>query len=194
MGIIPGIQSDSIERREACPKNRCTFRGQPRRQIFFLCCLADCAVPPASTPAQLPVDSAAIATPATSTTAQPTSTRSSTLTSAATQKWPLTLVFFRDSFFVKVREVGRDAKYGLSFVDNLRERLDTGYNLITANYGGRNAKWTFENIRSTGLSFLPDFVTLWWGFNDLLGCGGFFDRKINKGIPENLDNLVERHI
>ena len=91
-------------------------------------------------------------------------------------------------------EVGRQAKWSFSFVDDLQHMLDPGYKLVMANYGGRDATWASENLETAVLSFQPDSVTLWWGFNDLLGCGGFFDRKTNKVIPKNLDWLAERHV
>jgi lysophospholipase L1-like esterase len=56
------------------------------------------------------------------------------------------------------------------------------------------AKWAFEHMEETVLSLEPDAVTIWWGFNDLLGCPGFFDRTTNAMIPEKLDYLVNRHI
>jgi lysophospholipase L1-like esterase len=130
-------------------------------------------------------------------TIAPTSTRTPsptiTATPTATRKWPLTVVFYGDSL-LKIGEVGRQAKWSFSFVDNLREKLDPAYNLIVANYGGRGAGWAAKNIESTVLPLEPDMVTLWWGFNDLLGCGGFFNRATNMVIPANLDNLVARHI
>jgi lysophospholipase L1-like esterase len=129
----------------------------------------------------------------TRTPAPPTSTPSATVTPTATEKWPLTIVFYGDSL-LKVGEVGRQGKSGYSFVDNLRQKLDPSYNLITANYGGRMAKWAFEHVGETVLAYRPDAVTLWWGFNDLLGCPGFFDRTTNAIIPERLEYLVGQHI
>jgi hypothetical protein len=99
----------------------------------------------------------------------PTLTPTRSATPTATKKWPLTVVFYGDSL-LKVGEVGRPGKWNFSFMDNLRERLDPGYSLVTANYGGQSAKWAFENLEAGVLSFHPDSVTLWWGFNDLLGC------------------------
>jgi lysophospholipase L1-like esterase len=133
----------------------------------------------------------------TNTSAPPTYTRTRTptrtATPTATQKWPLTVVFYGDSL-LKIGEVGRQGKSGYSFVDNLRENLDPGYNLILANYGGRMAKWASENIENKVLESQPDVVTLWWGFNDLLGCPGFFDRVTNSVYPEKLEYLLQQHI
>jgi hypothetical protein len=135
----------------------------------------------------------ACSTPTPSSTSTPAPSATPTATPTATPKWPLTIVFYGDSL-LRVGEVGREAKWSFSFVDDLREKLDPEYNLITANYGGRNAAWAAENIETAVLSYDPDSVTLWWGFNDLLGCGGFFDLKTNKLLPDNLDNLSRRHL
>ncbi|MBN1439954.1 MAG: SGNH/GDSL hydrolase family protein [Anaerolineales bacterium] len=116
-----------------------------------------------------------------------------TATPTSTPKWPLTLVFYGDSL-LKIGEVRREAKWSYSFVDFLQAMLDPAYEMITANYGGRDAAWAAENLQVAVLSYQPDLVTLWWGFNDLLGCGGFFSTKTNKVIPEYLDTLVRRHI
>lgn len=131
----------------------------------------------------------------TATPVPPTTTRTSTgtATPTATEKRPPTIVFYGDSL-LKIGEVGRQGKSGFSFVDNLRETLEPSYRLVTANYGGRMAKWAYEHMEETVLSLEPDAVTIWWGFNDLLGCPGFFDRTTNAMIPEKLDYLVGRHI
>jgi len=105
----------------------------------------------------------------------------------------LTLVFYGDSA-LKVGEVGRQGQVGFSFVDNLRPQLDPGYNLIIANYGGKTAKWAYENIGQTVLSFHPDVVTLEWGWDDLQGCGGIFDRETNSLLEYRLDALIKDHI
>ncbi|MGB7537107.1 MAG: SGNH/GDSL hydrolase family protein [Anaerolineales bacterium] len=162
-----------------------------------LCLAAGCANPDRAAPTLFPsVTPNPSATP-TATPLPPTFTRSHTATISqtptVTRKWPLTVVFYGDSL-LKVGEVGRQGKSGYSFVDDLREKLDPGYNLITANYGGRMAKWAFENLEPNVLVFQPDVVALWWGFNDLLGCPGFFDRTTNAIIPEKMDYLAERHI
>ncbi len=172
------------------------------RIVFFLAvlfvstvsgCASQSPVLPALQPSATPSDTV---TP-TATTPPPTFTRSLTPTASptptVTRKWPLTIVFYGDSL-LKIGEVGRQSKSGYSFVDDVREKFDPGYNLITANYGGRMAKWAFENLETTVLVFQPDVVTIWWGFNDLLGCPGFFDRTTNAIIPEKMDYLVQRHI
>jgi hypothetical protein len=158
--------------------------------------IAGCAVPSQSNSALPPSASPVDAGTPTPTPVPPTATRTPSatpsLTPTATRKWPLTIVFYGDSL-LKVGEVGRQAKWSFSFVDDLREKLDPDYNLVTANYGGQGAAWAAENLDPAVLSFHPDLVTLWWGFNDLLGCGGFFSRATNKVIPANLDNLVANH-
>jgi hypothetical protein len=123
----------------------------------------------------------------------PTGTASRTQTPTATQKWPLTIVFYGDSM-LKPGEVGQPESNSYSFVDDLRGKLDPAYQLITSNHGGRDAEWGADNINDYALAFAPDSVTLWWGFNDLLGCGGFFDRSTNKLVQKNLDRLLEHHI
>jgi lysophospholipase L1-like esterase len=164
---------------------------------FFM--LTGCAGSPRSAPASSSTASPAAPAAPTGTPAPPTATATATATSTssptptATRKWPLTIVFYGDSL-LKIGEVGREAKWSYSFVDDLQEKLDPAYALITANYGGRDAAWGAENLEADVLAYRPDSVTLWWGFNDLLGCGGFFSRKTNKVIPENLENLVQRHI
>jgi hypothetical protein len=95
------------------------------------------------------------------------------------------MVFYGDSL-LKIGEVGREGKSGFSFVDNLRSTLEPTHTLITANYGGRGAKWGFENWEQTVLPFHPDLVTLWWGFNDPEGCGGFFDEQTDALVQNKL--------
>ena len=159
--------------------------------------LASCGPAGAMVPAPTTGDPPTATITRTSTPVPPTVTRipspAPTLSPTATKKIPLTLVFYGDSL-LKIGEVGRQGKSGYSFVDNLREALDPSDNLVTANYGGRMAKWAYEHLEETVLSFEPDLVTVWWGFNDLLGCPGFFDRTTNSMIPEKLDYLVGRHM
>lgn len=174
------------------PSLRIPPSGMVAASLSFIF-LAGCAVPPQITPALPPADSPTAVRSLSSTPAPATSTRTFTVAPTATKKWPLTIVFYGDSL-LKIGEVGRQGKSGYSFMDNLREKLDPGYNLIMANYGGRDAKWAYENLNQTVLPFKPDAVTIWWGFNDLLGCPGFFDRATNALVPEKLDWLVERHV
>jgi hypothetical protein len=166
--------------------------------LGWLVLLAACVpfIPATPTAVPSPTDTATsspspTATPTPSLTS--TATATETLTPTATKKWPLTIVFYGDSM-LKIGEVGQPAKYSYSFVDDLRGKLDPAYNLITENHGGRDAEWAEENLDAKVLAFAPDSVTLWWGFNDLLGCGGIFDRKTNKLVQKNLDQLVEHHI
>jgi lysophospholipase L1-like esterase len=72
--------------------------------------------------------------------------------------------------------------------------LQPPHSLITANYGGRSAKWGFENLEMSVLEYQPDLVTIWWGFNDLLGCSGFFDRETDAFYPYQLTWLIDQHI
>ena len=95
---------------------------------------------------------------------------------------------------MKVGEVGRQGQVGFSFVDNLRPELDPDYNLITANYGGRTAKWAFENLEQSVLSLDPDVVTLEWGWDDLYGCPGIFDRDTNSLVEYRLVAVINDHI
>jgi lysophospholipase L1-like esterase len=125
--------------------------------------------------------------------ATPILTATITASPTPTKKPPMTVVFYGDSL-LRVGEVEREAKYSYSFVDNLRPMMDPADTLITANYGGRDAKWAYENLDKTVLSFHPGLVTLWWGFNDLLGCPGFFDRSTGELQQYKLDWLVQRHI
>jgi lysophospholipase L1-like esterase len=156
---------------------------------------AGCGSAAAGTPTAAPSDPPVATLSSTFTPVPPTPTRTPTRTPTptATEQRPLTIVFYGDSL-LKIGEVGRQGKSGFSFVDNLRAKLEPGYDLVLANYGGRMAKWAFEHMEETILPLEPDAVTLWWGFNDLLGCPGFFDRTTNAMIPENLEYLVGQHI
>lgn len=127
------------------------------------------------------------------TTVQPTGTKTETLTPSATRKWPLTIVFYGDSL-LKIGEVGREGKSGFSFVDNLQSRLEPAHTLITANYGGRGAKWGYENWEQDVLPYHPDIVTIWWGFNDLQGCGGFFDEQTDALVQYKLQGRIDENI
>ncbi len=125
-------------------------------------------------------------------TSTPTSTATPTPVPTPTEKRPLTLVFYGDSA-LKVGEVGSNS-IGFSFVDNLRPQLDPDDTLITANYGGKSAKWASENLEQTVLSFNPDVVTLEWGYDDLQGCPGIFDRDTNSLLEYKLVALINNHI
>jgi len=154
--------------------------------FFVVSFLAGCTVTPEIQPT---------ITPATTHTATFTSTPTRTATTVPTQteKESLTLVFYGDSA-LKVGEVGRQGQVGFSFVDNLRPELDPDYNLITANYGGRTAKWAFENLEQSVLSLDPDVVTLEWGWDDLYGCPGIFDRDTNSLVEYRLVAVINDHI
>ena len=122
-----------------------------------------------------------------------TATQTATAGFTPTEKQPLTLVFYGDSA-LKVGEVGNQGQVGFSFVDYLRPKLDPGYNLITANYGGKTSQWAYENIGETVLSLNPGVVSLEWGWDDLLGCGGIFDRASNSLVEYRLETLIKNHI
>jgi lysophospholipase L1-like esterase len=160
---------------------------------LFAVLLAGCGSPVENPPATATRTPAAAPSPTPTSSPTPTRTPTFTPTPSVPPKRPLTIVFYGDSL-LKVGEVGRQGKSGYSFVDNLRESLADGYDLILANYGGRMAKWAYEHMEEKVLSSDPDLVTIWWGFNDLLGCPGFFDRTTNALIPEKLDYLVGQHI
>lgn len=55
-------------------------------------------------------------------------------------------------------------------MDYLRQLLDPSHDLIFANYGGKKAKWAYENLDQKVLSLNPEVVTLEWGWDDLHGC------------------------
>ncbi len=125
-------------------------------------------------------------------TPPPTSTPIPTNTPTATEVIPLTLVFYGDSV-LKVGEVGRQGEVGFSFVDDLRPALEPPHTLVTANYGGKNARWAAANLEKNVLDLEPDVVTLWWGMNELYGCPGIFDRSTNQLLQYILDAYVDEH-
>jgi GDSL-like Lipase/Acylhydrolase len=131
-------------------------------------------------------------TPSATKISTPTKTQTAIPTPSSTSRKPLTLVFYGDSS-LKVGEVGREG-VGFSFVDYLPAELDSNDILITANYGGKTAKWAFENIQRAVLSYNPNVVTLEWGWDDLYGCGGIFDRDANSLIEYRLGVLLNDHI
>jgi lysophospholipase L1-like esterase len=154
--------------------------------FFVVWFLAGCTVQPVIQPTN---------TPAPTHTATFTSTPSRTATAlpTPTEKEPLTLVFYGDST-LKVGEVGRQGQVGFSFVDNLRTLIDPGYNVITANYGGKSAQWAYNNLEQSVLSLNPDVVTLEWGWDDLHGCSGIFERDTNSLVEYKLVALINVHI
>ena len=144
---------------------------------------AGCALGPAG------IASAPTVTATATTTPRPTPTRTASPSPSPTPS-PLTFVFYGDSL-LKVGEVGRQGESGFSFVDQLPSQLLPDDVLITANYGGRKARWAAENLEGAVLGYEPDVVTLWWSMNDLGGCPGIFDRDTNGLIEGRLDALVE---
>lgn len=126
-------------------------------------------------------------------TLPPTPTGTATTLPTPTELPPLTLVFYGDST-LKIGEVGNQAQIGFSYVDNLRALLDSSYNLITANYGGRSARWAYENLEQTVLSLDPDVVTIEFGWDDLHGCLGIFDPDTNSLLEYKLLALIKDHI
>lgn len=129
--------------------------------------------------------------PTFTTTATPIPTQTASPT--PTEEPPLTIVFYGDSD-LKVGEVGRQGEVGFSFVDDLRPELNPDSNVIIANYGGRTAKWGYENLEQSVLSLEPDVVTIWWGMNDLYDCPGIFDRETDKLIQYKLTALINEHV
>jgi hypothetical protein len=154
--------------------------------IFVVSILAGCTKTPEIQPTSTH-------TPTHTATTTSTLTRTATTVPTPTEQEPLTLVFYGDSA-LKVGEVGNQGESGFSFVDNLRPELDPDYHLITANYGGKTARWAYENIEQTVLSFDPDVVTLEWGWDDLYGCPGIFDRDTNSLVEYKLLAWIHDHI
>jgi len=156
------------------------------RIFFVVSFMAGCTITPEIQPA---------ITPAPIHTASYTSipTRTETAVPTPTENEPFTFVFYGDSA-LKVGEVGRQGSVGFSFVDYLLPELDPDYNLITANYGGKTSKWAYENIEQTVLSLNPDVVTLEWGWDDLHGCPGIFDRDTISLVEYRLVAWIIDHI
>lgn len=104
------------------------------------------------------------------------------------------LVFYGDSSLA-IGDAGDNISHvGFSFVSNLSAMLDPTDTLITANYGGRTAKWAYENLSETVLPYQPDLVTLWWGFDDMGGCPGTFDRNTNQLVEQKTEARIAEHI
>ncbi len=158
--------------------------------FFVIAFLAGCTAAPITQPAITP-DPASF--PNYTPTFTSTSTSTATPVPTPTEKKPLTLVFYGNST-LKVGEVGNQGQVGFSFVDNLHPILDPSYNLITANYGGKTAKWGYENLAQTVLGFNPDVVTLVWGWDDLYSCSGIFDPETNTLLENKLDAYIQLHI
>jgi hypothetical protein len=155
--------------------------------FLFITFLAGCTPAPVTQPAitQDPTRTATLLPPTPTGTATPLPT--------PTELRPLTLVFYGDST-LKIGEVGKQGQVGFSYVDNLRMLLDPSYNLITANYGGKSARWAYENLEQSVLSLDPNVVTLEWGWDDLHGCLGIFDRNTNSLLDYKLVALIKDHI
>lgn len=104
------------------------------------------------------------------------------------------LIFYGDSALA-VGQTGDGLQHeGFSFIDNLTNMLDSSNLLITANYGGRSAKWGYEHIDQAVLEQKPDVATLWWGLNDLGSCPGIFDLETNQLLKYKLDALANEHL
>jgi hypothetical protein len=151
--------------------------------LIFVGCTTSPDIQPTLSPEFIPTETIISA---------PTETPTKVPTPSSTFRKPLTLVFYGDSS-LKVGEVGREG-VGFSFVDYLPSMLDSNDILITANYGGKTAKWAYENIQKAVLSYTPNVVTLEWGWDDLYGCGGIFDRATNMLVENHLDALINDHI
>jgi len=107
---------------------------------------------------------------------------------------PKSLVFYGDSSLA-IGDSGDDIDHvGFSFVTNLIPMMNDSYEFIVSNYGGKTARWGYEYLDEYVLSHSPDLVTLWWGFDDMGGCPGSFDRETNRLLEHRLDAIVEEHI
>lgn len=107
---------------------------------------------------------------------------------------PQTIVFYGDSSLA-IGDAGDGINHsGFSFVTNLEMLMTPSYTLVTANYGGRYAKWAYEHLSEFVLPYQPDLVTLWWGFDDMGGCPGTFDRNTNQLILSSTERRIEDHI
>jgi lysophospholipase L1-like esterase len=154
--------------------------------ILTISALIGCTQTPPATPAL----------PSESPTDTPTVTQAPTVstTPTATEILPQTLVFYGDSSLA-IGDAGDELSHvGFSFVTDLEEMLDPSYALILANYGGRTAKWAYEHLEEAVLSYQPDTVTLWWGFDDMGGCPGSFDRDTNQQLMYKVEAIVDGHI
>jgi lysophospholipase L1-like esterase len=152
-------------------------------------CLVGCAASPS-----VMLTATLIKTPTLSPTKTftPTPTISSTPTRFPARK-SLTLLFYGDSV-LKVGDASKQGSVGFSIVDVLRTVITPADQFITANHGGRTAKWGYENLNANVLVNNPNLVTLWWGMNDLDGCPGIYDPTTNILLPDNLTALINDHI
>jgi lysophospholipase L1-like esterase len=144
------------------------------------------------TAAAVPSATVTVLSPSPTASLTPVPTSSPTPLPTSTPK-PLTLVFYGDSV-LKVGDVSRQGAVGFSIVDDLKPELDPADTVIVQNHGGRKAKWGYENLEKNVLSFDPGLVTLWWGFNDLNGCPGIFDRATNRLVQYELTAMVNEHV
>jgi lysophospholipase L1-like esterase len=152
---------------------------------FLVGCAASPSVMPTATLIKTP-------TLSTTKTFTPTPTIPSTPTRFPARK-SLTLLFYGDSV-LKVGDASKQGSVGFSIVDVLRTVITPADQFITANHGGRTAKWGYENLNANVLVNNPDLVTLWWGMNDLDGCPGIYDPATNILLPDNLTALINDHI
>ncbi|MCS7011217.1 MAG: SGNH/GDSL hydrolase family protein [Anaerolineales bacterium] len=154
------------------------------------CAQSHSSTPPMST---TPVPTATIlASPSPS--PSPTASQTPTNTSTPTPRPPRIFVFYGDSTLA-IGKAGDGKRHGgYSFINNLKTMMPPDVTLITANYGGRSARWAALKIEEKVLVHNPDVVTLWWGINDLLGCPGIFDRETNRIRQDQVKRLVNEHI
>jgi lysophospholipase L1-like esterase len=162
-------------------------------QTLFAAISISCLVGCAASPSVMPT-ATLIKTP----TLSPTKTFTSTPTISSTPfRFPvrksLTLLFYGDSV-LKVGDASKQGSVGFSIVDVLRTVITPADQFITANHGGRTAKWGYENLNANVLVNNPDLVTLWWGMNDLDGCPGIYDPATNILLPYKLTALINDHI
>lgn len=165
--------------------------------LFVLFLLTSCAPqssPPTSSIVTFLPSHTAKATFTLTPSPSPSLTPSQMPTSTSTAQPPRIFVFFGDSTLA-IGEAGDGKKHsGYSFVNNLRALMPPNITLITANYGGRSARWGAMKIEEKVLVYDPDVVTLWWGLNDLLGCPGIFDRQTNRIRQNEVERLTGEHI
>jgi hypothetical protein len=158
--------------------------------ILASCFLVGCAQATINTPT-LPIQALSdTSTAIPSSTLTPTPTFSPTPTDITFQRF----VFYGDSSLA-IGDAGDNIVHvRFSFVTNLESLMDPSYTLITANFGGRTAKWDYEHLEDNLLSYQSDGVTLWWGFDDMGGCLGAFDRATNQMVVYKAYAIIDEHI
>ena len=83
-----------------------------------------------------------------------------------TIKCPRTILFYGDS---------RLGALGVSFLENIKDKIGPCYDLINASFWAHTAVWGAANLQDMVILKKPDAVALWWGANDFNGCNGTTD-------------------